>query len=176
MPAPDGSGGARAVTRSVDVEAPPDLVWRLVSDLPRMGRLSPENAGGRWLRGATGPALGARFRGTNRRGWRRWSTSVVVTECEPGRRFAFEVSSFGLAISRWTYEVTPRGAGTTLTESWDYRAGRLMSRLGPVVSGVADRAAFTATSIEQTLAAVQRYAEAEAAGAAGAAGEAATTS
>ncbi|MFN2524390.1 MAG: SRPBCC family protein, partial [Mycobacteriales bacterium] len=58
---------ATSVSRSTDVDAPADVVWGLVSDLPGMGRLSPENTGGRWSGGATGPAVGARFRGANRR-------------------------------------------------------------------------------------------------------------
>ena len=44
-----------------------------------------------WLDGATGPALGARFRGHVRRneiGPVYWTT-CRVTACEPGREFAF---------------------------------------------------------------------------------------
>jgi hypothetical protein len=59
------------VRRSVEVAAPADQVWQLISDLPGMGRFSPENTGGRWTRG-DGPVVGAVFRGTNARGRRRW--------------------------------------------------------------------------------------------------------
>ena len=148
------------MSRTVRVAAPPETVWRLVSDLPGMGRLSPENVGGRWVGGATGPAVGARFRGANRRGLRRWSTAVTVTACEPGRRFAFDVSSLGLPVSRWTYEVRPDEGGCALTETWEDRRGRTIDVLGRLVSGVPDRGEYTATSIEATLAAVQREAEA----------------
>jgi hypothetical protein len=148
------------VDRSTDVAAPADQVWELISDLPAMGRLSPENVGGRWLRGATGPVLGARFRGTNRQGWRRWSTQVEVVACDPGRRFAFDVSSLGLAVSRWTYDVQPQAGGCRLTETWEDRRGRVIHLLGRLVSGVPDRTAFSAASIDQTLAAVKRVAEA----------------
>lgn len=150
---------ATTVSRSSDIDAPADAVWALVSDLPGMGRLSPENTGGRWSGGATGPAVGARFRGTNRRGARRWSTSVEVTACEPGRRFAFEVTSGGLGVARWSYEITPRGSGCTVTETWEDRRAGPMLLLGRVVSGVGDRAAHSAQSIEQTLAAVKRTAQ-----------------
>ena len=149
-----------AVQRSIDVDAPADVVWNLVSDLPAMGAISPENRGGRWLRGATGPATGARFRGRNRRGWRRWSTVVEVVTCEPGRSFAFDVSSVGLRVSRWTYDVAPRGtSGCTVTESWQDRRGRLMNLIGLVATGVAHDAAQTAAGIEQTLASLKSRAE-----------------
>lgn len=148
-----------SISRTVEVDAPPERVWALVSDLPRMGALSPENTGGSWRRGATGPAVGVRFRGSNRHGWRRWSTAVRVVECEPGRRFAFDVDSLGLAVSRWTYEIAERPGGCTVTESWQDRRGRAMDLIGVAVTGVADRTDYTAASIEQTLAAMKRQAE-----------------
>ena len=143
------------ITRSVVVQASPSDVWELVSDLPRMGALSPENDGGRWVRGATGAADGARFRGRNARGWRRWSTDVVVTRCTPGVDFAFDVSSLGMAVATWSYFLKDQGGATLLSESWQDRRGAVVSRLGGAVAGVADREAFTVTSIDATLAAVQ---------------------
>ena len=41
-----------------EIAATPEVVWALVSDLPRMGDWSPENDGGEWVKGATGPAVG----------------------------------------------------------------------------------------------------------------------
>jgi len=147
------------ISRTAEVDADPDGVWRLLSDLPRMGELSPENAGGRWLGGASGPAVGARFRGANRRGWRRWSTAVVVAECEPGRVFAFEVSSLGLAVARWSYDVAARPGGCTVTESWHDQRGAVIRLLGRLATGVSDRSGYTAQSIERTLAALKQRAE-----------------
>ena len=149
------------VSRTVDIDAPPERVFALVSDLPRMGELSPENTGGRWLAGATGPAVGVRFRGSNRQGWRRWSTVVRVVIHEPPRRFAFDVDSLGLGVSRWSYDITERPGGCTVTESWTDRRGRAMDVIGLLASGVRDRPDYTARSIEQTLAALKRRAEQE---------------
>ena len=39
--------------------------YDMVSDLRRMGEWSPENRGGAWIKGARGPAVGARFKGSN---------------------------------------------------------------------------------------------------------------
>jgi len=140
------------ISHSVEVAANADEAWRLVSDLPRMGELSPENVGGRWLAGATGPAVGARFQGDNRRGWRRWSTQVEVTESEPGRRFAFDVSSLRLPVATWAYDVVPAGdRACTVTETWVDRRGRLISTLGTVVTGVRDRGALAEQNIVETL-------------------------
>jgi hypothetical protein len=148
------------VERSVEVAAPADRVWQLVSDLPGMGRFSPEATGGRWARGATGPAVGAVFRGTNARGLRRWATRSEVVRCEPGRAFAFAVSSVGLPVAEWSYDLQEVPGGTRVTERWTDRRGRLISLVGTVATGVGDRVAYAGESMERTLAAVKAAAEA----------------
>lgn len=150
---------ATTLSRSTSIAAPPERVFALVSDLPGMGRFSPENAGGHWLDGATGPAVGVGFRGQNRRGLHRWSTRCTVTRCEPGRAFAFAVSSIGLPVADWAYDIEPEGDGCRLTETWTDRRGGLITVAGRLVSGVSDRSAFTAQSIERTLAGVKEAAE-----------------
>lgn len=150
--------GQRTVSDAVDVAAPPEVVWALVSDLPGMGRFSPESTGGRWVRGG-GPVVGSVFRGTNAQGRRTWSTRSTVVEADAGRRFAFEVSSVGLPVARWSYDVTPTGTGCRVTETWEDRRGALVSRAGVLLTGVGDRTAFTAESIARTLAQVKAHAE-----------------
>ncbi len=63
-----------------DIEAPAHDVFALVSDLTRMGEGSPENAGGTWIKGSTGPALGAVFQGTNRNGTPATITLLVTVD------------------------------------------------------------------------------------------------
>ena len=53
---------------TIDVSAPPERVYGLISDITRMGEWSPECRRCEWIDGATGPAVGARFRGHNRLG------------------------------------------------------------------------------------------------------------
>src|SRR5215210_3883643 len=107
------------ISRTVEVRASAGAAYDLVSDLPGMGELSPENTGGRWLRGATGPAVGARFKGRNRNGLRRWSTNVRVEAADPGREFAFGITSYlGIPVSRWCYAFLPSLEGCTVTETW----------------------------------------------------------
>ncbi|RZS37822.1 polyketide cyclase/dehydrase/lipid transport protein [Herbihabitans rhizosphaerae] len=139
----------------IDIDAPAEDVYRVVSDLPAMAVAAEEFVGGSWLRGAEEAAPGARFRGRNRRGWRRWSTLATVTDAEPGRRFAFEVTSLGLPVARWQYDLEPRGDGCRLTEStWDKRKS-WFSRLTVVATGVSDRASVNTENIARTLSRVK---------------------
>jgi hypothetical protein len=99
---------------SLRIGAPPERIYDIVTDVAQMGRLSPECTGGRWLDGATGPAVGARFKGSNKRGIARWSTTNNVVEADPGKAFSFETQQSG---ARWTYRMEPDGDGTLVTES-----------------------------------------------------------
>lgn len=101
---------------SVHIEAPAERIYEIVTDVAGMGRLSPECTGGRWLDGATGPTVGARFKGTNKRGIIRWSTTNTVVAAEPGKEFAFDTQDSGI---RWRYaiEPAPDGGGVVVTES-----------------------------------------------------------
>ena len=51
----------------------------------------------------------------------------------------------------WVYEVEPTATGCRVTHSWiDHRSG-LTTKLGKVVSGVADRASHNRRNMEVTL-------------------------
>src|SRR4051812_10250655 len=144
---------------STTIAAGPAKVYDLVTDLPRMGEWSPENTGGRWIRGATGPAVGARFRGNNRRGVLRWSTTCEVTAAVPGERFAFDVTYGPVSISRWEYTFAPDGDGCRVTESWTERRPAWMKVASVPLMAVADRAAHNRRGMEHTLAALKQAAE-----------------
>ncbi len=109
------------------IAAPPDLVWGLVTDVSRMGDWSPENDGGSWLDGATGPAPGARFRSENHRGERTWQTTSTVTVSEPGKRFAYAVNEPEDPAATWSFDLASEGDGTRVVQ----RVG-----LGPGPSGL----------------------------------------
>jgi uncharacterized protein YndB with AHSA1/START domain len=104
------------------MDAPPERVWDLVSDVTRIGRYSPETFEAEWIDGATGPAVGARFRGhvkRNQKGPVYW-TMCTVTASEPGRTFAFGVGSPGKPpLNVWRYDIAPAaGGGSDVTESF----------------------------------------------------------
>jgi hypothetical protein len=127
------------------------VLWARVSDIRRMGELSPESTGGKWLKGATGPAIGARFKGDNERGKKRWSTNGTVVECDPGRVFAFEVTAGPIKVARWTYRFERADGGCRVTETWTDQRGWLAKQLGKPVSGVADRTSHNRESMTATL-------------------------
>jgi hypothetical protein len=145
-------------TAHIDVAASPQRVFDLVSDLRRLGGVAEEYSGGRWL-GAAGPRVGARFRGVNRRGWRVWPTTSTVTDCSV-ERFAFEVRSFGMPVSRWQYDIEETASGCRVTEStWDRRPG-WYKPITVLATGVKDRAVTNQANIEATLARLKQAAEA----------------
>jgi uncharacterized protein YndB with AHSA1/START domain len=107
---------------TVHIDAPPEKVWGLVSDITRMGEYSPEVVEAKWLHDASGPAVGARYRGHVRRneiGPTYW-TECEITECVPGEVFEFVVVLRGRPLNRWRYEFSAAaGGGTDVTESFD---------------------------------------------------------
>lgn len=114
---------------TVSMAASPEQVWDLITDVRNIGKFSPEVFEAEWLDGATGPALGARFRGHVRRneiGPVYWTT-CRVTACEPGREFGFEVLVGDRAVNNWHYRLSPAGAGTDVTESFRLSQSPLMA-------------------------------------------------
>lgn len=144
------------VVVSREIATSPERIWSMVSDLPRMGEWSPENQGGEWTKGATGPALGVRFKGHNRNGSKKWNTMVEVVEFEPDRKIAFALMVGPSRWCDWVYEVEPASTGTLLTHSWIDRRGKLAVKLGGIISGVKDRAAHNRQNMEKTLDAISR--------------------
>ncbi len=105
---------------TVHMEAPADEIWQLIADIRNTGRFSPETFEAEWLDGASGPELGARFRGHVKRnevGPVYWTT-CQVTACEPGREFVFAVLAGDNPVNHWHYRLTPRDGGTDVTESF----------------------------------------------------------
>jgi len=146
------------VTRTIN--APAEHVWSMISDITRMGEWSPENEGGEWLGGATGPAVGAKFRATNRHGKRTWKTVATVVTADPGHEFAFRVMFMGrIPVADWEYSFTTTDGGCEVTESWnDLRPGffKPIAQLG---TGVGDRENHNRAGMEQTLEALAKAAE-----------------
>jgi uncharacterized protein YndB with AHSA1/START domain len=106
---------------TVHIAAPPEKVWALLSDVTRIGKYSPETFDAEWIDGATGPEVGARFRGhvkRNGRGPTYWTTCTVLASV-PGREFTFGVGNGDKPLNVWRYQLEPAAGGTDVTESFE---------------------------------------------------------
>lgn len=112
--------GATRGTAAVTILESPQEVYRLVSDITRMGEWSPECRRCEWIDGASAPTVGSSFRGHNRISRYRWSTTAQVTTADPGREFAFSTMGKGRESTRWRYLFEPSNGGTLVTESYEF--------------------------------------------------------
>ena len=148
---------------STVVAATPAEVYAVVADVTRMAEFSPEVVSCRWLDGATGPAVGARFEAVNASAaGKRWKNRPVVTVAEPGREFAFTRTEPLAGTIAWRYRFEPEGAGTRVVES--YEVQRPVTRLGwfviEKVFGGGNRREVLRAGMTATLARLQSVAEA----------------
>jgi uncharacterized protein YndB with AHSA1/START domain len=117
-------------TAEVDIviNAPPDAVWALITDIELPARFSTEFKGAEWLDGAAEPALGARFAGRNHHdAIGDWQTNATVVEYEPRRVFAWSIGNPEDSSATWRFSLEAEGDGTRLTQ-W--------MRMGPARSGI----------------------------------------
>jgi hypothetical protein len=99
------------------------------------------------------------FKGRNRNGRRRWTTTCTVTDAEPGRTFAFDVKSVVIPVAHWRYDLAATDGGCTVTEStWDRRPG-WFRKPGGMATGVMDRDSANAEHIRLTLERLKARAE-----------------
>jgi hypothetical protein len=148
--------------RSILIHADADDVYPLIADPIRMAEWGPECVRCRWVSSAQPGEVGARFRGTSRNGWRRWTTTSTVVEIRDSELFAWEVTYFGLPVARWEYRLEPDGDAVRLTEAVDDRRGRFLRAVSPLITGSPDREKRNANTMETTLEAIKAAAEARA--------------
>jgi uncharacterized protein YndB with AHSA1/START domain len=146
--------------RSILIRAPAAAVYELIADPMRMAEWSPECVRCRWVGSATRPEVGVRFRGTSRKGRRRWTTTSSITDMRPGELFAWEVSYFHRPVARWEYRLEHHPEGVRLIESVDDRRGRVLRAASPLITGSSDRDQRNADTMESTLEALRNAAEA----------------
>jgi len=119
---------APTVAVQIYIEAPPERVWALVSDIYLMASLSAELQEVAWLDGVTGPAVGHRFVGRSANQFLgTWETVSTIVECDEPRSFVWAVGDRDDPSSTWRFTLRPDGAGTVL-EQW--------ARMGPARSGL----------------------------------------
>lgn len=96
---------------SIEIDATPEAVWRVVSDLERMGRWSPQC---KVMKVFGGPVRnGTRTANLNKKGLLVWPTSAKVIRFEPNTAIAWRVTE---NHTIWTYELAATETGTRVTE------------------------------------------------------------
>jgi hypothetical protein len=147
---------------SIDIAAPPEKVYALVSDITRMGQWSPECVRCTWTKGATGPVAGARFKARNK-GARgpAWFNTPTVTVADPAREFAFNRKGPAIGSYTWRYQMEATETGTRLTESFDAERplGPVMTWLTEKWTGSNDRDADLQRGMATTLTRIKATAE-----------------
>jgi uncharacterized membrane protein len=110
------------------IDAPPQRVWALVSDIELMPTMSRELQSIEWLDGVTEPVIGARFVGHNKHeALGEWATTSEVIECEPEQVFAWAVADAQNPTAIWRFRLAPKDGGTQLSQ-W--------MQMGPAPSGL----------------------------------------
>ena len=150
----------------IEIDAPPERVWAVVSDIGVMPGASRELQAVEWLDGRSGPGLGARFAGHNRHeAFGEWSTVSVVVEYDPPRVFAWAVGDPEWPSAIWRFSLEPNDHGTLLRQGVQVGPGR--SGLSFAIDRMPDkeqkivfvRLRELETNMEATLAAVKTLAE-----------------
>ena len=98
---------------SIQIDAPVQDVWTLVSDVCRMPEWSPQVDSTRLRAGFDSVALGAQFTNRNSIGDLVWTTHAEVVRFETEREIAFRVEENWVI---WSFTVAADGAGTLLTQ------------------------------------------------------------
>jgi uncharacterized membrane protein len=107
------------------IDAPPDRVWAVVSDIELMPTMSQELQSVEWLDGATEPSVGAGFVGLSKHeALGEWSTTSEVIECEPERVLAWAVEDPKNPTAIWRFRLEPKDGGTELSQWVQLGPGR----------------------------------------------------
>ena len=102
------------------IEASPEVLYELISDVTRTPERTPDIARCEWLDGATGPAVGARFTSVNHQGrGPDWSNKPIVTVADPGREFSFTRTERFAGTILWRHRFVAEGTGTRVIESYE---------------------------------------------------------
>ena len=146
-----------SLQESVEIAAPPERVWSLVTDLPRMASWSPQVVRTFVRRPVQ---LGTRAVNLNRRGPLLWPTRSKVVAFEPHREFAFRIKDNAVI---WAFVLEPTPAGTRLTQERRTPNGITPISLTlqeHVLGGVATFTAELREGMRETLARIKADAEA----------------
>jgi nitroreductase len=171
----------RGVTVEMDIDATPERLWELVSDITTPGRHCREAAGAAWDDdGAHG--VGSTFKGRNATddcghplidavvvrlvGSMEWETPCWVSVWEPGRRFMYNVGDPDTPWTQWGFTLEPLvGGGTRVRHFFIHGPGMTGTSLAATENPaeadaiIAGRFHCIRDNMSQVLAGIRREAE-----------------
>ncbi len=152
---------------SIGVRRPAAEVYAIVSDVTRMGELSPVCTSCTWDNISQAGKEGAWFTGHNAIGTFTWDTHCKVISAVPGRDFSFvnHGPAGNAELVRWGYAFEDHEGETTVTESWQLLPAypEFVTEDNPnadVAARLDGMAALARDGIRDTLANLKRVAEA----------------
>jgi uncharacterized protein YndB with AHSA1/START domain len=106
---------------SITIAAPPEEVYGIVSDVTRIGELSPVCKSATWDDPGQAGKEGAWFTGHNVINDYSWDTHCKVVAGAPSREFTWinhGPKDRSTELVRWGFTFEPEGDGTKVTETW----------------------------------------------------------
>ncbi len=119
------AGNPRIISESIDVEAPPEVVFAILADPRQHARIDGSGSVQELVKGPERLTKGASFGMDMKLFGLPYKIRNTVVEFEEGRRIAWR--HFG--GHRWRYVLEPTEGGTRVTESFDYSRYGLPQRL-----------------------------------------------
>ena len=144
----------RVVSESVDIAAPPEVVFAILADPRQQSRIDGSGSVLGLLKGPDRLSKGATFGVDMKLFGVPYKIRNTVVEFEEGRRVAWR--HFG--GHRWRYVLEPTEGGTRVTESFDYSMYALPQRLLIELAGFPAR---NRAGIAGTLVKLKEAAEAD---------------
>jgi len=155
---------------SITINRRPEDVYAIVSDVTRIGELSPVCKSSAWDDESQAGKEGSWFTGHNEINKDiTWDTHCQVVAANPGREFAFvnHGREGDMELVRWGYEFEPDGDGTKVTETWQVlpqypdmvRSGAPDADDADVKARIDGMAQMARDGMKETLANLKRVAE-----------------
>jgi uncharacterized protein YndB with AHSA1/START domain len=154
-----------SVEESIEIEAPPEAVWDLVTDLSRTPTWNRETVETVWLPPHAGPEVGAVFRGTNVMGESRWSVECHVIVADRPTAFEWTVLDPAEPSSTWWYRLTAVSSGTHVDHGFQHGPGpsgiryRIEAEPDHAEVVIEVRTQMLANNMRHTLGAIKAVAE-----------------
>jgi uncharacterized protein YndB with AHSA1/START domain len=145
----------KQVSATTTIDAPPEVVFAIVSNPHQHPRIDGSGSVQALIEGPDHATLGDTFHVSMKLFGLPYKITNKVVEYEPARRIAWR--HFG--GHRWRYELEPVGAGTRVTETFDYSRYNLLWSTFIEVTGFPGR---NRKGIEGTLVRLKDAAESDA--------------